>query len=95
MPPSLIFIIILAVTIGLLFHGIAGRRIWQLPLFVMSAIAGMLGGQAAGTLAGWYVVQMGNIPLVPAVVGCLIAIGICWFFTTPLEGVGRLNPGRR
>jgi hypothetical protein len=88
-PPSLIFALILATTLGLLFHSIFGQRLWQLPLFVISAIIGMLGGLTAGTLAGWDLLRMGNLPMVAVVGGAVLALGICWFFTAPLESSGR------
>lgn len=85
MPPSLVFAIILAVTLGLLFHSIFGRMLWQLPCFVVSAILGLLAGHVVGTLAGWDLWRLGNIPLAAAVSGALIALWVCWFFTAPIQ----------
>lgn len=85
MPPSLLFALILALTVGLLFYSIFGRKLWQLPLFLVCAIFGVLGGQVTGTLAGWDLMRVGNVPVVAAVAGALLLLWICWFFTSPLH----------
>jgi hypothetical protein len=95
-PPSLTFAIILAITLGLLFHSIFGRRAWQLPCFVFASVLGLLGGQVAGTLAGWDLLRLGNVPLATAVTGALISLCICWFFTAPIQdGNGQLRRAAR
>jgi NhaP-type Na+/H+ or K+/H+ antiporter len=86
-PPSLVFALILAVTLSLLFHSIFGRKLWQLPCFTVSAIFGLLAGHVIGTLVGWELVWLGNVPLVAATTGALLALWICWFFTSPMHDV--------
>ena len=83
MPPSLVLSLLLGSIVGLLFHSALGRRLWQLPLYWAAAVLGFLGGEVLAVVAGAEMVRLGNIPLAPALAGSLIALGICWFFSTP------------
>lgn len=85
MPPSVLFGIILALTLGCLFHSILGRRLWQLPCFLVSAILGVFAGQVLAVLSGTVHLQLGNVPLVMTTLGALLMLGICWFFTAPIQ----------
>lgn len=85
MPPSIVFALILALTLGSLFHSIFGRKLWQLPCFVISAVIGVICGQVTGTLAGWTWLAVGNVPMVAAATGGILVMWVCWFFTAPIH----------
>lgn len=85
MPPSVLFAIVLALTLGFLVHSIVGRRLWQLPCFLASALAGVFAGQIVATFTGATYAQVGNVPVVMATVGAALLLGLCWFFTAPLQ----------
>ena len=89
MPPSVLFGLILALTIGLLFHSVFGRRLWQLPLFLVSAIVGVFAGQVIAVFAGWEFFRLGNVAIIGSSAGALLLLAVCWFFTAPLQ------PGRQ
>ncbi len=85
MPPSVLFGIILALTLGFLFHSVFGRKLWQLPCFLVSALIGVFAGQVIAVLSGTAYAQVGNVPLVMTTLGALAMLGICWFFTAPIQ----------
>jgi ABC-type microcin C transport system permease subunit YejE len=84
-PPSVVFAIILALTLGFLFHSIFGRRLWQLPCFLVSAVIGVFAGQVVSVFSGTAYLQIGNVPVVMSSLGALALLGLCWFFTAPLQ----------
>jgi hypothetical protein len=83
MPPALLFALLLASIYGLVFHGVFGRRLWQLPLFLLTSLAGFLAGQVIGTLVGLELMRVGNVPLASATTGAMLGLAVCWFFTSP------------
>jgi len=90
-PPSLILTLLLASICGLLFHSLFGRKLWQLPCFWLSAMVGFSAGEILAILAGVEFLRLGNVPLLPALVGTLVALLICWFFTSTPQPA---TPGR-
>ncbi|CCF83825.1 hypothetical protein [Nitrolancea hollandica] len=96
MSPSLVLSIVLASIYGLLFHSLAGRRLWQLPCFWLSAVIGFTGGEILAVLAGAELFRVGSIPLLAASAGAFFGLLVCWFFTSPLpEPRTRRRPARR
>jgi hypothetical protein len=85
MPPSVLFAILLALTLGLLFHSAFGRRLWQLPCFVLSALAGVFAGQVIAVFSETGFLHIGNVPVVMSSLGALLMLGLCWFFTAPIH----------
>lgn len=83
MSPSLVLSIVLASIYGLLFHSLAGRRMWQLPCFWLAAVAGFVGGEILAMLAGAGLFRVGTIPLIAATAGAFVVLLVCWFFTSP------------
>lgn len=81
----MLFAIILALTLGFLFHSIFGRRLWQLPCFLISAIVGVFAGQVISVFVDTAYLQVGNVPVVLSSLGGLAMLGLCWFFTAPLQ----------
>ena len=81
----MLFAIVLGLTVGLLFHSVFGRRLWQLPCYVVSALVGAVAGQVVSVMSGIEHVMIGNTPLVMALIGTLLMLGLCWFFTAPIE----------
>lgn len=94
MPPSILFAIFLALTLGLLFHSAFGRKLWQLPCFLAVSVIGVFAGQVIGVLTGTGYLQVGNVPIVMSSLGALLMMGICWFFTAPIHP-GSSEPRRR
>ncbi len=85
MPPSLVLSLLLSSICGLLFHSMFGRKLWQLPCFVLAAVVGFHLGEVLAILAGVEFLRLGNIPMAPAVAGAVGGLFICWFFTSSPE----------
>jgi hypothetical protein len=83
MSPALILSLIMAIFLGSLFHVVAGRRIWQWPLFVAASITGFFVGFLAGVTwhAEW--LRVGDVPLLVSMLGALALTGLAWFFSAP------------
>ena len=84
MSPALVLSLVLASIYGLLFHSLAGRRLWQLPCFWLSAVAGFTGGEILAGLTGAELFRVGTVPLITATAGAFFGLLACWFFTSPL-----------
>ncbi|MEX2426224.1 MAG: hypothetical protein WD401_05600 [Thermomicrobiaceae bacterium] len=85
MPPSVLFTIVLALTLGFLFHSVFGRYLWQLPCFLISAVVGVFAGQVLSVLTGTGFMIIGNVAVILASAGAVVVMGMCWFFTAPIE----------
>jgi hypothetical protein len=69
--------------LGLGWHALLGRRLWQLPLYWLGGVLGFLGGVVVSSLAGFGLYRVGTVPVVEGTVGALLALGALWLFTTP------------
>lgn len=84
MSPSLLLSLVLASIYGLLFHSLVGRRLWQLPCYWITALAGFFLGELLATFMGASLLRLGNVPLAMASLVAWVALGVCWFFIAPL-----------
>ena len=78
----------MAVFLGSLFHVVAGRRIWQWPLFVVASTVGFLGGFLAALAWGAEWLRVGDVPLLASIIGALAMMGLVWFFSAPRASAG-------
>jgi len=74
MPPWILLAAFLASVYGVVFHLVRGGGVRRLALFVAASWAGFGLGQLAGTLAGWNAVLIGDVHVVEATLGSLIAL---------------------
>lgn len=98
MPPPVLLGLTIAVMYGCVCHTVVGRRLWQWPLFIMTAVAGFFSGYAAGVVFGIEWFRVGSLPMVASTVGAVVALWLCWFFTAPYavpEGAGQPESGVR
>lgn len=75
--------LIMAIFCGSLFHAVAGRRLWQWPLFVGTSLVGFFAGFLAGVTWGFEWFRIGDVPLLISTAGALAATALAWFFTAP------------
>ena len=73
----------MAIFAGSLFHVMAGRRIWQWPLFVVASMVGFFGGFLAALAWGAEWLRVGDVPLLISLVGACGMMGLAWFFSAP------------
>lgn len=90
--PALILSLTLATLYGCGFHALAGRRIWQWPLFWSASLVGFFAGFAGGVAFGLEWLRVGSVPLLAATLGAALLVGIAWFFSAPLAADRRRNP---
>ena len=83
MSPALVLSITMAVFVGSLFHVVAGRRIWQWPLFLVASLLGYLGGFLAALAWGAEWLRIGDVPLLVSTLGALGMTSLAWFFSAP------------
>ena len=79
--PSVLLSLLIAGILGLLAHATIGRFLWQLPVYLITAIAGVFAGEAAAALAGGGWLRYGNVPVGSALIGGLGAILLAWLIT--------------
>jgi len=73
----------LASIVGLLFHSLFGRRLWQFPVYWAAAIIGFLAGEIASGVVGGALLRIGTVPVAEGLAGALVALAIGWLLTTP------------
>ena len=88
MPPPILLGLTIATLYGCACHALFGRRLWQWPLFWITALAGFFGGYIAGVALGIEWLRIGSVPLLASTAGAALALWVCWFFTAPYAGPG-------
>lgn len=81
MSPSVLLSGLIAGILGLLAHAAVGRYLWQLPVYLVAAVAGVFGGEIAAALMGGGWLRYGNVPVGSAVLGGLVGIVLAWLIT--------------
>ncbi|MBO9385977.1 MAG: hypothetical protein J7453_06030 [Thermomicrobium sp.] len=85
LPAGLLLASLLGSMLGLGWHAVFGRRIWQLPLYWLGGVLGFGIGSVASQLFGMVLYRLGTVPLVEGGLGALFVLGILWLVTTPAE----------
>ncbi len=80
MSPSVLLSVLIAGMLGLLAHATIGRFLWQLPVYLLAAVAGVFAGEVAAALAGGWL-RYGNVPVGSALIGGLGAVLLAWLIT--------------
>ncbi len=81
MSPSVLLSLLIAGILGLLAHATLGRYLWQLPVYLLAAVAGVFAGEIAAALAGGGWLRYGNVPVGSALIGGLGASLLAWLVT--------------
>lgn len=93
-PAGLLIASLLGSMLGLGWHALFGRRLWQLPVYWLGGVIGFLGGVIASGLLGRAFYRLGTVPLVEGTLGALFVLTLLWLFTTPTERPQRWSDGR-
>lgn len=83
MPPSLLLSLVFALLYGSVWHVIFGRRAWQLPVYLLAAVAGFFAGFAGGVALGVEWLRVGSIPLLASTLGAALALLGAWYLVLP------------
>ena len=71
--------------LGLGWHAVFGRRLWQFPIYWLGGVLGFGVGSVASQLLGVVLYRLGTVQLVEGGLGALFVLGILWLVTTPAE----------
>lgn len=69
MSPPLLLSALVAGLIGLTAHAALGRRLWQLPLYLLAAFVGVFAAEVVAALTGGGLLRYGSVPLGSALIG--------------------------
>ncbi len=94
-PASLLLACLLGSMLGLGWHALFGRRLWQLPLYWLGGVVGFLGGVGASAVVGRSLYRLGAVPLVEGALGALLLLALLWLLTTPSEPREAQRPRRQ
>ncbi len=81
MAPSLLLSAILAAIVGLLAHTIAGKVLWQLPVYLVLTAVGVFAAEALAVVMGGGLLRYGSVPVGSAVLGGIVGAGLAWLLT--------------
>jgi hypothetical protein len=81
--PSLLLSILVSVGLASLFHLWRGRTMADLVLFLLAAAIGFGVGQLAGTVVRIPLAQVGEIHVIEASIGALLALALANMVTSP------------
>ncbi|MDW8058735.1 MAG: hypothetical protein RMK01_01525 [Thermomicrobium sp.] len=93
-PAGLLLAGLLGSMLGLAWHALFGRRLWQLPLYWLGGVLGFLGGVVASSLLGVASYRIGTVPPIEGAAGAVVVLGVLWLFTTPVEPPRPRGPAR-
>lgn len=91
MSPPVLLSMLIAGILGLAAHATLGRYLWQLPVYLLAAIAGVFAGEIAAAVAGGGWLRYGNVPIGSALIGGLGAILLAWLVT--FRAITRVETG--
>ncbi len=94
-PAGLLIASLLGSMLGLGWHALFGRRLWQLPVYWFGGVIGFLGGIVASGVLGRAFYRLGTVPLVESTLGAIFVLILLWLFTTPAERPQRWSVGPR
>jgi hypothetical protein len=80
--PTTVFAFVIATLIGALFHLIVGGNARRLALFLMAGWAGFLLGHMGGKSLGIERFTVGELNIIPAVMGSLFMLAAALIFTS-------------
>lgn len=95
MAPSLLLSILASIGIASMFHLWRGRTVVDLAVFLVVSAVGFGVGQLAGTVVRIPLLQIGEIHVVEATVGALLALAIANLVMTPVVRRRETHAGRR
>ena len=74
--PSILFGLLIALLIGVLFHLIRGGGLGKLALYLILSVTGFAAGHLLGEWRGWIFFPIGPLDTGMAIVGSLVFLGV-------------------
>jgi hypothetical protein len=78
MSPPLLMSALLAGMLGLAAHAAMGRYLWQLPVYLVAAFAGVFGGEIVAAVTGGGLLRYGSVPVGTALIGAVAMVLLAW-----------------
>lgn len=82
---GLLLSVVVGSMVGLGWHALFGRRVWQLPLYWGGGVFGFWIGMILSGLSRWSLYRLGTVPLIEGLVGALLCLGLLWLVTSPSD----------
>jgi hypothetical protein len=79
LPPWLVLVLLGALTIALLYQLLSRRFGWRVLGYWFLVVFGVLGAEALAEVLGWNFTRVGDLRLVPDLVGALLVVAALWF----------------
>lgn len=79
MPPWLLLALAFSLAIAALYQLASRRYGWRVVLYWALVLAGFLGAEAMAESFGWSVTRLGDLRLLPDLIGSLLMVVILWF----------------
>jgi K+-transporting ATPase A subunit len=78
-PPWLIFLLVTALAIALLYQIVSRRFGWRVLGYWVFIFIGVMAFEALAETAGWNLTRVGDVRMLPDMVGAGLAVAILWF----------------
>ena len=79
MPPWLFLALLLSLIVALLYQLATRRFGWRVVLYWIIILAGLLGAEALAETWGWDFTRLGELRLLPDMLGAMLMVVLLWF----------------
>jgi hypothetical protein len=79
MPPWLVLALVLALALAAGYQLVTRRYGWRVLAYWIVILAGILGAEAAAESLGWNVTRLGDLQLLPDMLGAAAVLAVLWF----------------
>ena len=77
-PPWLILALVLTLALACAYQLIRRRYGWRVLFYWVLILVGFLGAEALVESLGWNVTRLGDLRMLPDMVGALLMVGVLW-----------------
>ncbi len=78
-PPWLVFLLLVSLTLALIYQIISRRYGWRLILYWLLTFVALMAFEALAESLGWDVTRFGDLRLAPDVAGGVLVLTALWF----------------
>lgn len=78
-PPWLVLALLGSLSLALLYQILSRRFGWRVLVYWLVISAGILGAEAAAESLGWNFTRLGDLRVLPDLLGALAVVAVVWF----------------
>jgi hypothetical protein len=78
-PPWLVLSLVLSLTLALLYQILTRRFGWRIIGYWIAVTVGFIGAEVLAETAGISLLQVGDLRLLPDLIGAAVVIAVLWF----------------